>query len=111
MPRLAPGTPYLNLDLGSTGQVVRARPGTLTGYYLFNGGAATVYIKFYDKATAATSSDTPRLVIGIPAGAAANLPANVSFGAGISVRAVTGVANGDTTSPATNAAVVNIWHS
>ncbi len=101
---------YRNIDLGSTGQVVKASAGQLYGYYIYNNATSVRYLKIYDKATAATNSDTPVMTYPIPAGSAANVafPNGVAFASGISVRAVTGVADNDTGAPTTNDVVVNL---
>lgn len=113
---LAPGTSgglsvYRSLDQGVTGGVVKASAGQMYGYYLYNGGSATRFVKIYDKATAATQADTPILTLPLPAGAAANVshPNGVAFAAGIGVRASTGVADNDTGAPGTNEVCVNIY--
>ncbi len=103
-------TPYTNLDLGVTGQVVKASPGQLYAWYISNNAAAARFIKIYDKATAPTQADTPVMTLQLPAGAAANvaLPTGLLFAAGISVRATTGVAVSDTGAPTTNDCVINL---
>lgn len=70
----------------------------------FNLNDAPVYIKWYDKATAPTSSDTPVLVQGVPSqststlGAGSNLGAEgILFTLGIGYRIVKGIANSDAT--------------
>jgi hypothetical protein len=103
---------YRNIDLGSTGQVVKNEAGQLYGYFLFNASSGTLYFKFYDKATAATSSDTPKLTLPIPAGGGANVsfPIGLAYASGISVRCVTGVADNNTTSPGSNEAICNVLY-
>jgi hypothetical protein len=105
-------TPYTNLDLGVTGQVVKNGAGQIYNYYLYNNANATRYVKFYDKGTAPTQADTPVWTFGIPAGAAANVafPNGIAFAAGISLRGTTGVAIADTGAPATNDLVVNVGY-
>ena len=109
----APALPYRNINLGNTGQVVKASAAYLHGYYISNSGAAKAYVKVYDKATAATSSDTPIATFEIPAGSAANVASNSPFvttTAGLSVRATTGVADNDASSPAANEVIVNLFY-
>jgi hypothetical protein len=105
------GIPYSNINLGATGQVVKASEGRLKGYYLYNGGSAARFVKIYNKATAPDENDTPVLTLPLPAGAAANLPTSITFSAGISVRATTGVAANDTGAPGSNEVVVNIFYA
>jgi hypothetical protein len=116
---IAPSTgngwlPYRNLDLGITGQVIKAGQGKLGGYYISNAAASERYVKFYNKATAPTSADTPVLTLAIPATAAANMvtDAGVSgFTAGLSVRASTALADSDNTAPTANDVTVNIFYA
>jgi hypothetical protein len=65
------------------------KPGTLTGWYLLNKDAAVVYLQIFDKNSEGSvgTSDTPKLSLGVPAGAAANAPAMADFLHGIVIRA------------------------
>lgn len=104
---------YMNLDLGITGQMVKSSAGSLCGYFVYNNAASTRYVKFYNKATAATNSDTPVFVLAIPGGSAANVfvTGMVTFTTGISIRATTGVANADNNAPTANDVVVNVFYN
>lgn len=108
---------YRNIDLGVTGQVVSARSCALTGYFIFNAASATAFVKLYNKATAATTSDTPVITIALPAGGGANVFGNpgiggsgVHFSSGLSVRACMGVADNNNTAPGTNEVIVNLFY-
>lgn len=103
-------TAYRNLDLGSTGQVVKNAEAKLYFYYLYNQAAATRFVKFYSKATAPTNGDTPVFTIPLPAGGGANihLGPGLTFALGLGVRATTGVADADTGAPAANDVIVNL---
>jgi len=103
---------YRNLSLGVTGQVVKAGPGQIYGYYLYNAAVDPRFVKIYDKATAPTHADTPVLTICLPAGAAANIFSDVglTFHAGISLRASTGVLDNDTGAPTAYDATVNLYY-
>lgn len=106
-------TTYRSLDLGSTGVAVKTSAGQLYGYYLYNNSSsATRFVKIYDKASAASSSDTPVMTLPIPAGSAANVSfgAGIAFASGISVRATTAIADNDTGAPSTNDVVVNLLY-
>lgn len=103
-------SPWNNLDLGNTGQVLKASAGELYSLVVSNQHATLFrYLKLYDKATAATSGDTPVMTIAVPPlkVESVNFPTGLKFTAGISVRATTGVANADVTSPSANDMVVN----
>jgi hypothetical protein len=108
--KTAGATPYRNLDVNATGVVVSAGAAYLSHISAFNTTGATIYLKLYNKATAATSADTPSLVYPIAAGAENN-PSSVIgflFGTGLSIRCTTGVADADNTSPAANGCIVNL---
>src|SRR5690348_14274919 len=111
---------YRNLDLEQTGQVVKASAGQLYGGIAFNHASAypagylTRYLKIYNKATAATSSDTPVITIPLESGVATPLDFTaygVAFAAGISVRATIGIADNDAVDPGTNEVVVNLFYA
>ncbi len=101
------GTPYLNLDLNNTGVSIKGSKTFVGALNAFNTTGATIYLKVYNKATAATSADIPIQVYGIAAGQPApiDIGKGLSLSLGFSVRCVTGVANADTTSPAVNGCV------
>ena len=106
---IASSTPYKNLDVDESGDLAVDEAKTLTGYYIFNKSAATLYVKLYNKATAPTvGTDTPVQVYAIPAGAAANKTCNIAFALGIGVGATTGVADNDTGAPAANDVVISL---
>lgn len=104
---------YRSLSVLATGLVVKASPGRLYGGFVANGGAAAAFLKVYDKATAATASDTPVLTLRLAAGASypLHVGTGLAFSAGIGVRAVTGVADNDTTAVGANEVVVNLFYA
>lgn len=107
-------TPYRNLSLGVTGQVVKSTPGRLYGGHVYNAAASARFLKFYNKATAPSEADTPVLTIGVPATSLVALPfpsCGVGFSAGLSVRASTGVADADTGAPSANDVVLNLLYA
>jgi len=102
---------YRNLDLGVTGQVIKAAKGQIFDLHICNQAAAIRYVKLYNKATAATASDAPLRTYAIPASTTIALPvttAGIEFSVGISIRGTTGIADNDTGAPTTNDIVVNI---
>jgi hypothetical protein len=103
---------YRNINLGTTGQVIKASTGQLGGWYLFNNAAAARFVKLYNQATAPDQTATPLLTIQLPAGGGANLlaVAGIDFTTGISARATTGVADNDTGAPSANDVIVNILY-
>lgn len=116
VPRTTGGlTIFRTLDADETEEEVKATAGQVFGWYLYNDGAAEVYVKFYN-ATAANvtvGSTTPVLTIPVPAGAAANVFSSVgiAFGTAITVAATTGVADADTAAPAANQVVANVFYA
>lgn len=88
-----------NLGATATGQVLVAAPATLFSISYTNGDSGGIFLKVYDKATAPTSGDTPVMVLYLAtlADTARTFPKGIAFANGISVRAVTTIAdNGNT---------------
>lgn len=106
-------SPYRSLSLLATGLVVKATAGRIYGWHLSNSGAAAAFVKFYDKATAATQADTPVLTVRLAAGAGSTLDLGpgVGFSTGIGIRAVAEVADSGTTAPGANEVVVNLFYA
>ncbi len=93
--------------------VVKASPGKLGGWYLFNSNAAVRYLKVYNKATTPTvGADVPLQTLPILPGGGANieLEKGIVYSAGISVALTTGVADNDTAAVAANEIVVNLLY-
>lgn len=103
-------TPYRNLAPSSTGAVVKASPCEVHTIYLSNTDTKAVFVKFYDKATAATSADTPKYTI--PVNTIESAPLALAepwyFANGLSVRATGAQADNDTTAPTANTITVNL---
>jgi hypothetical protein len=95
---------YRNTNLLATGQVIKATRGTVSGYSIINAAAAVRYVKLYNKATAPTEADTPKLVIKLEASVEREFEFAdpIQFPNGISIRAVTELADGGTTPPTAN---------
>lgn len=107
------GTPYRNLDLGVTGQVVRSTAGEVVFLHVMNTDASDwAFLKLYNKATAPAGTDTPVYTLALaPASAfVLSLVRGLGgFSAGIGARATLLVADNDTTAPS-SAVVVNLAH-
>lgn len=107
-------TPYSYLSTGASDDatVVKASAGTLYTLVLTNTNAAVRYVKFYNKATAPGTGDTPVLRIAVPGsttggGVAVPIPPQgIAFSTGISFRMVTGVADNDGTDVAANEVII-----
>ena len=87
--------------LTSTAQAIKASAGQLFGWYIFNPNTVTAWVIIYNTASASVTVGTtaPVLVIGVPAGAAANVvnPMGIEFtNAGWSAAAVMTSAAGNT---------------
>jgi hypothetical protein len=104
---------YRNINLGATGVLIKGGAGTVFGWYLANNAASSRFVKFYNKLTAPTvGTDTPLLTIALPASSAANVyfGPGIAFSLGIGIGAVQLVADSDTTAPAANDVVVNVFY-
>lgn len=102
---------YRNIDMSTTGASVKASAGCVYGGDFFNNHATVArYVKLYDKASAATSSDTPLRTYRIPpnGGMTFSKAFGITFTLGISIRACTGVADSDNTAPSANDVIVNL---
>ena len=112
---------FRSLDLDESQEEVKGSAGTLYGGIAINLASAVRYLKFYNAPTASVTvgTTTPVITIPIPAessnlggGFVLPIPAQgVAFSAGITVAAVTGVADNDTTGAGTNEVVVNLWYA
>lgn len=92
-------------SLTSTGTTSLSSARKIGGWIVGNGSATNMaFVKIYDKATAATNSDTPVVKIALGPGAAANveLEYGIPVSNGISIRATTAVADSSTASPTAN---------
>lgn len=92
---------------------VKASMGFLYSIDAVNINIAIRYLKIYDKATAPTSSDTPKLRLGVPGGATGGIvrltfPKPVRFLNGIGIRLVTGIADNDATAGSANETLINL---
>jgi hypothetical protein len=112
-PQTAGGaTPYSYISAGSQDEAsVKGSAGQLYGYAIFNTTASAKYVKIYDKASAAASTDTPKLRIMVPANGGANLDLGhgVPFASGIRHRITTGIADNDTGAVAANDILLNLF--
>lgn len=101
-----------SLDLNATGVSAKGSVGKIYGYYIYNNATSTRFVKFYDKATAPTQTDTPIITLPLPAGAAANVSFNngITCLNGIGMRGTTGIADNDTGNPSTNDIVINLYY-
>lgn len=113
-PQFASSSVSRTISAASTnGTNAKASPGVMTGYYLSNTNAAPRYVKIYDKASAPTvGTDTPKLTLMIPGGAAANIEFQhpIRFANGIGYGTTTGASDGDTGIVAASEVIVNLYY-
>ena len=104
---------YRSIDVNATGVNVKSSAGQVYGWYLFNTGSQTRYVKLYNKATAPTvGTDTPVMTIPLPAGGGANVFSDIglAFSSGIGIGATQGVADNNTSAPASNEVLAHIYY-
>lgn len=103
---------YRNINMSTTGAVIKAAKAQIFFYVLCNNAASARFVKLYDKATAPTASDTPVMTIELPASSTSPLSVGqgIEFLTGIGIRATNLVADNDNTAPSTNDVVVNIGY-
>jgi hypothetical protein len=101
------------LNLNATGQIAKATPGRLYGWKLTNTGAAVAYVKIYNLGTAPVAATVPVLTIPVAAGGQDSYdhPIGIAFSAGISARAVTGVADNDNTGAGSNEVICQLFYA
>ena len=103
---------YTNLAIAATGTAIKSSAGALYGYYIFNIGTAVSFVKLYNTNTAPTSTNTPIVTLGIPAGGAANVnfEYGMPFPLGIGIFCSGSAAGTDTTAPS-GAVTANIYYA
>tara|TARA_R110000868_G_scaffold303652_2_gene564167 strand:+ start:2920 stop:3912 length:993 start_codon:yes stop_codon:yes gene_type:complete len=97
-------------DLTILSQQIKASPGSLMNITAYNSGNATSYVKIYD-ASGATSSDTPVMTFPIrhDTSLATISTHNFVFSTAIAVRATSGYAANDNTSPNGSTSIVAFY--
>lgn len=98
-------TAFRSLTTSNTGEIVKNSAGNLYSFSVQNLTGAAIYVKFYNKASAATGGDTPVAVFQVSANGSVYQEPNAiqrSFSTGISIRTTTGAADADVASPATS---------
>ena len=101
--------PFVSRSLGNTGLVVASLSKVLRNLSLAKSDEILTYVYIYDKATAATSGDTPKFLFIIKNFVGIQLTLNHLFLLGISIRATSDL-NG-TTSPTADTVFANITFS
>lgn len=101
--------PFVSIDLDESAEMVSAVPCKVFNLNAVNLASSTIFLKIYDKSSTATESDTPVLVLPVPAGGGVSIspPGGIQFANGVSARAATGVAHNSTGAPGANELVFN----
>ena len=105
---------YRNIDLNATGALIKASAGQIYGGLITNTSTQDRFVKLYNKATAPTvGTDTPVMTIMLSGDQPTpfSVPAGLSFSLGIGIGATTGVADANTTAPAANEVVCNLFYT
>ena len=105
-----PTKTHRNINLGATGVLIKDAKSQIFSMVLCNTAASINYVKLYDKVTAPANTDTPTHTIALQANQTLSVSVGqgIEFVSGIGMRATTGVADNDNTSPAANAVIVDI---
>lgn len=103
---LSTGTPttFRSLLVDTDEVEVKATAGNLYGWNIINRIASTIYVKFYNSSSVTPASDVPILTLMVPASGSVFQEPNciqINFSTALSVRAVTGITDTDTTDPGT----------
>jgi hypothetical protein len=102
---------YRNLNVNSTSSNVQTGPTWLHSLIVSNDQNIHLFLKLYNSLTAVDENDTPVYTLRIHQNQnplVINFPSPVFFDSGIWLRACTGVADNNATSPANNAMIVNL---
>lgn len=102
---------FLTVDLDETDEDVKASAGQLFGWYLYNDGAAEVYVHLYNTTTPTVGTTTPILTLPIPAGAAANMVSEIGIAFSTAISAAATTAFNGTGAPAANQVIANFLFS
>lgn len=92
--------------------VIKGSAGSLYSVLLTNANASPRYVKLYNKATGATSADTPVATLYVPplGGISHEFPGGADFSAGIGLRMTTGVADNDANAVAANEVIATLTY-
>jgi hypothetical protein len=104
---------FRSINAGVTGQIVKAGPGKLLSIHAHNVNASTRFLKIYNKATAPTEADTPKMTIPLTTGNSTFFLGDIGadFSAGISIRATTELADNSTGAPTASETIINMTYA
>ena len=98
---------------GTNAAIVKAAPGVVTGWKIYNNSGYPIYVKLFNKASAPVpGTDEPQQTIGVDAGLSdvSSPGPGVTYSAGIGIAIVKGIADSDSTAVAANDCVVDIFY-
>lgn len=105
---------YKSLDLDETEEQIKAAPGQVYGYFLYNNSASLKVFRFYNATAANVTVGTtvPKFIISLPANSGANLSISVGieFDTAITIACTTGVADNDTGAPGANECIADVFY-
>lgn len=109
---------FRSLDLDETEEQVKGTAGQVYGLWFSNTTASTIWLKFYNATAAAVTvgTTTPVITLGLPGNSSDTISGvfsstmGIAFDTAITVAATTGVADSDTSGPALNGCIVNIFY-
>ena len=105
---------YHKVSAASTNAAnVKATPGQIYGWRIFNNGGYPVYVKLHNSAGTPTAGAGVVQTIGVQAGLsdAVFLPIGLAFATGIAVSIVKNIADSDATAVALNDCVVDLFYA
>ncbi len=91
---------------------VKASPGQLFGWYIYNSNAAARKVCFHNTAGTPTAGSAVMISLVIPPTSGANVFGDIGipFSSGIGLTTVTGLADSDNTAVAANDLIINLWY-
>lgn len=109
---------FRSLDLDETEEQVKGTAGQVYGLWFSNTTASTLWLKFYNGTAASVTvgTTTPVITLGLPGNSSDTISGvfsstmGITFDTAITVAATTGVLDTDTTGPAANGCIVNIFY-
>lgn len=96
---------------GANATSIKAAPGVITSYEIFNRGQYAIFVKFHDTASVPTAGVGVARTIGIQAGESAEEVCFFEFQAGIGMTIVRGIQDADATPIALDDCVVNVTYT
>lgn len=106
-------TTYHLVSAASTNAtVVKASPGQVFGWYIYNSAASARKVAFHNTTSTPTAGASVFFSLMLPAGAAANVmtETGIPFSTGIGITTVTGIPDSDNTAVSANDLIINLFY-